>query len=239
MAVGQSSSWSRDSASHWSLGSIICALALSACSSGGELPERAVDGGPGDDLPAGTLRLPFVVDDYFLPNGCFGDADCSSGVINIDSRACRTRPGTSQGVCRRYRYTPLTADDPLYKGYLGILFQDVGPNGTGEIGMVPGLSVQPGATRVVFWASAGEEGLPVSFRAGGANNWDGVSNANLPYRDSFGVGLDVMLDVEPRQLEIDLTGVSYDTVVSPFGWAIEAEGRTEPIDLFIDDVRWE
>jgi len=62
----------------------------------------------------------------------------------------------------------------------------------------------------------------VNFRSGGANNWEGVTDPSLPYKDDFGVPLPVTLDSEFQQLEIDLSGVTYDTVVSPFGWAIES-----------------
>jgi hypothetical protein len=191
------------------------------------------------------LRLPFLVDDYFVPNGCFGDANCQREVIDINSRACLDRPATSQSVCRRYSYTPLPDTDPEYQGFLGVLFQDVGPLGEDDIGRVPGLPVEPGARRVTFWAwlGPGQEQV-VSFRAGGANNWEGNTDPSLPYADGFGVPLDVTLSDQLTQLEIDLSGVAYEDVVSPFGWAIEAPpavGTSAPstIELYIDDLRWE
>jgi hypothetical protein len=175
-----------------------------------------------------------------VPNGCFGDADCGGGVIAMNNRrACDDRPARPQSVCWRFTYDPLAEGEPGYEGYLGILFQGVGPGGEDDIGKVAGLPVAPGATRAVFWAKVGAGSVEVAFRAGGANNWEGNTDPALPYKDDFGVPADVVLGTEFRQIAIDLTGVSYTRVVSPFGWAIEAKGRTEPIELFIDDVRWE
>jgi hypothetical protein len=188
-----------------------------------------------------VLRLPFLVDDYFVPNGCFGDSDCGGGVIDINSRACSDRMPSVQGVCRRYRYSPLAADAAGYQGYLGILFQDVGPNNDQQgIGTVPPLRIEPGARRVVFWAKVGAgDSVLVHFRAGGANNWEGNTNPDLPYKDSFGVPQDATLGPTFQQVVIDLSTTSYQDVVSPFGWAIKSEGHPEPIDLYIDDLRWE
>jgi hypothetical protein len=218
-------------------------VALLGCSSGGELPKVVVDTGP-PEVPAGSdaakeLKLPFLVDDYFVPNGCFGDADCAGGVIDIDSHGCEDLPATVQSVCRVYTYTPLAKGSSGWKGFLGILFQDVGPKGVSDIGRVPGLPVQPGAQRVVFWAKLRSGSLDVAFRAGGANNWEGHTDDSLPYKDDFGVPRTVTLDSSYQQIEIDLSDVTYDDVVSPFGWAIESDGRTDPIALYIADVRWE
>jgi hypothetical protein len=183
------------------------------------------------------LRLPFLVDDYFVPNGCFGDATCQGGVIEINSRVCSSpRPASAQGVCRRYTYDPLAEGEPGFQGYLGILFQDA-VSGSSDIGLVPPVSIEPGAKRVVFWAYLGSGSVMVHFRAGGANNWEGHNDQSLPYWDTFGVPLSVMLTTEPTQFEIDLSTTTYDKVVSPFGWAIV--GPTEPVELYIDDVRWE
>ena len=213
------------------------------CSSGGELPKQVADLGPPSDvdpsLDPNQLRLPFLVDDYFVPNGCFGDGDCGSGVISINSRACQDRPASVQGACRLYTYSPMVVGTPGYKGYLGILFQDVGPMGESQIGKVAGLPVQAGAKRVVFLAKVSSGSVDVAFRAGGANNWEGKTDASLPYHDTFGVPADVTVTKDYTQISIDLTGVTYDDVVSPFGWAITSNGRTEPVELYIADLRWE
>ena len=42
-----------------------------------------------------------------------------------------------------------------------------------------------------------------------------------------------------QQVVIDLSTTTYQDVVSPFGWAIKSEGHPDPIDLYIDDLRWE
>jgi hypothetical protein len=224
--------------------SIICALSvgwlgLSGCSSGGELPKQQPDNGPPSAaVDPNVLRLPFLVDDYFVPNGCFGDDNCAGDVININSRACQDTPASVQSVCRLYTYQPLAKGAPGYQGFLGILFQDVVP-GTTEIGRVPGVAVQPGAQRVVFWAKVGVGPIDVAFRAGGANNWEGNTDPTLPYKDDFGVPRDVTLTKDYQQISIDLTGVTYKDVVSPFGWAIKSQGRTDAIELYIADLRWE
>jgi hypothetical protein len=181
--------------------------------------------------------LPFLVDDHFVPNGCFGDANCQGDVISIDSRACPPDRPLTQSLCRRFRYTPLPADAAGFVGFLGILFQDVGEADASGIGQVPGLPIEPGAQRVLFRAGAARAGLQVTFRAGGA----GETDPSLPYRDEFVVSEAFTLSSELEPFQLDLSGVSYGAaVVSPFGWAIESDGTsTDPIDLFIQDVRWE
>jgi hypothetical protein len=228
----------------WVQASIICAFeaaALCGCSWGGELPKHTPDDGPPDasSIDPDQLRLPFLVDDYFVPNGCFGDNNCKGDVLVIDARACQDTPATVQSVCRLYRYTPLAKGAPGYQGFIGILFQDVGPNGESGLGEVPGVPVQPGAKRVAFWAKVDSGSVDVSFRAGGDNNWEGQTNPDLPYKDDFGVGQVVTLTKDYQQLSLDLTGVTYKDVVSPFGWAIESKGGTDPIGLYIADLRWE
>ena len=179
--------------------------------------------------------MPFLVEDYFVPSGCFGDSVCKVGVLAIDRHACDEQEATVQGVCRVYTYTPsLTGEDR----YLGILFQR-GDTREGEIGKVPGLPVQPGAKRLVFFAKVGAGKHEVDFRAGGANNWDGKTNPALPYKDSFGVPLNVTLGTRYEQLVIDLTEAAYTEVVSPFGFSIPATAQNEPVSLYISDVRWE
>jgi hypothetical protein len=213
------------------------ALTLSGCSSGGELPQDVSDTGPPAEPAPGVIRLPFLVDDYFVPNGCFGDEDCSADVITIDSHGCQDVPASAQGVCRLYSYKPSPVGAPGHKNHLGILSQDVGPGGESQIGKVPPLPVQPGAKHSVFWAKVGVGPVKVAFRAGGANNWEGDTDPKLPYKDTFGVPGDVTLDEDFQKIVIDLSGVTYSDVVSPFGWALV--DATEQVDLYIADVRWE
>jgi hypothetical protein len=90
-----------------------------------------------------------------------------------------------------------------------------------------------------FWAALGSGTREVSFRAGGANNWEGETDPSLPYKDDFATGKDVVVDTEFQFIEIELADATYEDVVSPFGWAIDSNGRTDTIELFIDDLRWE
>ena len=84
-----------------------------------------------------------------------------------------------------------------------------------------------------------DHSVDVGFRAGGANNWEGATDATLPYKDEFAVGADVTLDTQFQRISIDLSGATYHDVVSPFGWSITTLDVTEPIELYVDDVRWE
>lgn len=199
------------------------------------------DNGPPDVAEPDRLQLPFLVEDYFVPSGCFGDANCSSEVLTVDGHGCSDERPSAQGVCRRYSYRPLAVGTPGALGYLGILFQGVNPLDPSEveIGRVPGRPIAAGARRVTFSARVAGEPVLVTFRAGGANNWEGMTDPDLPYTDSFGVREPVTLTKAFQRVQIDLSGVTYDSVVSPFGWAIEPEGSIDPIDLDIDDVRWE
>jgi hypothetical protein len=146
-------------------------------------------------------------------------------------------PATVQGACRLFTYKPSPVGAPGHLNYLGILFQDVGPGGEGKLGRVPPVAVQPGAKRSVFLAKVGVGPVKVAFRAGGANNWEGKTDPKLPYKDTFGVPGDVTLTEDFQQIVIDLSDVTYSDVVSPFGWAIV--DATEPVDLYVADVRWE
>jgi hypothetical protein len=202
-----------------------------------------VDQGP-PQTPAGSdaskeLKLPFLVDDYFVPNGCFGDADCGRDVISIDSHGCEDPPASVQSVCRVFTYTPLPEDDPEWHGYLGILFQDVGENGESTIGKVPPLPVQAGAKRVVFWAKLRSGSVKVGFRSGGANNWTDGIDYSLPYWDNFAIEQVVELNTAYQKIEIDLSDTTYGDVVSPFGWSISSQQHPERIELYVADLRWE
>lgn len=201
-----------------------------------------MDSGP-PDPPTGNaakeLKLPFLVDDYFVPNGCFGDNNCAGDVIQIDSHSCEDPPATVQSVCRVYTYTPLPKTDPNHEDYLGILFQDVGPDGESTIGRVAPVPIQAGAQRVVFWAKLRSGSRQVDFRVGGANNWEGHIDKSLPYWDTFGVPHPVTLDNTYQQISIDLSDQTYGGVISPFGWSIPSESNTDTVVLTVADVRWE
>ena len=95
-------------------------------------------------------------------------------------------------------------------------------------GSAEGLTIPPGANRVTFWAWGASGGEVVNFLAGQSEAADGFALNSGP----------IMLAPGPAQYTIDLTGVDYDKVVSPFGWSAEATSDGSPLVFYVDDIQW-
>jgi hypothetical protein len=58
------------------------------------------------------------------------------------------------------------------------------------------------------------------------------------YPDPFAVRATVSLSPTPTQVQLDLTGATYDTVVGGFGFSSGADPET-PVTVYLDDLAWE
>src|SRR5690606_18830040 len=114
-------------------------------------------------------------------------------------------PEGAQGRCHYFSYAG-TAE-----GWAGLYWLA----GYENWGDDPGLSIEPGPTRVRFYAASNPPGLPVQFMVGG------VDDPKHPHRDSFARTLLPDLTEDLLQYEIDLRGAEYDAgVLGGFGWVI-------------------
>jgi hypothetical protein len=209
-----------------------------ACDAGGERPEISGGEAPSDTGGSSSwggqnshdvrVALPFVVDHHFHATGYMGAAVSEVDeppVLSSDRNVCRPRPEGAQGRCHYFRYAGAA------EGWVG-LYWLAGYENWGES---PGLSIEPGPTRVRFYAASNPPGLPVQFMVGGVGS---VDDPEHPHADTFVRTLspdDLTTTLVPY--EIDLRGAEYDQgVLGGFGWFIFS---SEPGELFIDDIRWE
>jgi hypothetical protein len=170
-------------------------------------------GGAGGGGPLGPVSLPFAVDSRYSPSGYMGDGE-SGGVA--DEAACPARAGEEKGNCHRFT---LTKKDV---GWGGIFWQY--PDG--NWGVLPGLDIPAGATRISFWAWGEKGGETVSFLVGIA--------------DADGFGIDsgpITLTKEPKQYFLSLRNATYTDVVGGFGWS--AGGMAAPVVFYVDDIQWQ
>lgn len=209
----------------WFVFCLLVAGLSSACGAKSEdpndLPGPVVDPGPpplGDGLP-----LPFVVDDHFHPSGCYAAEGCP---VTIDT-GCSERAEGAQGQCYVFRFVEGQA-------FAGVFFQNVDEVGAGNWGQAPGTTIVPGASAVTFYAAASPAGQSVTFKVGG------ISDAELSYKDSLNIEFVATLGSELEHFSIPLDGANYEQVLSAFSWhVVRLDGQAGPIDLILDDVRWE
>jgi hypothetical protein len=88
-------------------------------------------------------------------------------------------------------------------------------------GPLPGKNIEPGATRVTFYAAGNKGGEVVDFLAGGI--------VGGPCPDFPAVHLIVSLTTTMTQYSIDLSGITYTSVIGAFAWAA-GPGLTVPPD---------
>lgn len=229
------------------LGWLVAGLGLtlvlaSGCNEGGEVPEwdfstgGATDGGSGPSTGSassggqtplggganyspGLLRLPFAVDDHYVPYGFMG---AGQAAIESDPNLCEKRREGAQGRCHHYNYAVPPGDDH-WAGLFWLTTYD-------NWGERAGWEVEEGATRVVFFASSEPAGAPVTFFVGGLDS-------GFAYSDQFDVSLEPQLSTDLQEYSLDLVGANYEAgVLGGFGFSIAAE---QGYSIVIDDIRWE
>ena len=106
------------------------------------------------DPPAEPVPVPFVVSDYYSPDGFWGDGE-TFGFIDVQ-RVCPDRPPGARGDC----YTITYKAGPKRNG--GIFWQYPHNNW----GFEPGRRISDGATKIVFQVKGKAGGEMVGFSAG-------------------------------------------------------------------------
>jgi hypothetical protein len=171
--------------------------------------------------PPEPIRVPFVVSDYYSPDGFFGDGEIA-GKVNL-TKSCPTRAPGAAGDCYTIEYRP------DIKGYAGIFWQHPHNNW----GDRPGHRVGPGATRVTFQAR-GPGGQIVTAGGGQMDS--------KPFGDSFKLEeVTVSLSDTWTPHEVPFRGMNYagpNGVIGAFLIVVKAGAEDQPITFFLDDIRW-
>jgi hypothetical protein len=171
--------------------------------------------------PPEPLPLPFVVSDYYSPDGFFGDGETRGKVDLVKS--CPTRPAGAQGDCYTITY------HPGVKRFAGIFWQHPHNNW----GDRPGHRVTPGATRITFQAR-GPAGQTISAGAG--------QRDTQPHHDVFQLeesSVTLTEGWQPGEVlfrEMDYQGPS--GVLGAFVVSLRAPDDDHSIVFFLDDLRW-
>jgi hypothetical protein len=189
-----------------------------SCSGGAKPSVEAGDA----SLSIDVTSLPFAIDDHFVPSGYLGDA--VDGPLTLAEEGCGARVEGAQGRCHRYAYGTTPGI-----GWASVFWQ----YGDGNWGSQPGLSVAPGALRVSFVGRSLNGSLSVRITIGG------ISDAELPYQDSFTRESELTLTADRQRFEVDLAGVAYDAVIGAFGWTLDAPNAGSGHVIELDDLRWE
>jgi hypothetical protein len=198
---------------------------LASCHGTSETPHYGTTGGGGSagagsssssGLPSGPAPIPFAVDDYYSPSGFMGDGEQPGGLT--DAPACPARAGDALGKCHHVTWKPGA------KGWAGVYWQY--PDG--NWGTAAGHAIDPGATRVSFWAWGKSGGEKVDFFSG-INPPDG-------YKVETG---DLTLTATPTQYFLKLAGATYGTVVGAFGWSSGTSDGSTPVEFYVDDIQWQ
>jgi hypothetical protein len=173
--------------------------------------------------PAEPVPLPFVLSDYYSPDGLWGDGEMRGSVV-VTKSCAEPAPGGA-GDCYTITYTP--GD----KRFAGIDWQYPHNNW----GTAPGLRITPGATRIRFMARGDKGGEMISIGAG--------QSGTARYKDQLSVsGLDLVLTPTWTAYELPLQGQRYDGpdgVIGGFIVSMRASSSPEPTVFQLDDVRWQ
>jgi hypothetical protein len=146
--------------------------------------------------------------------------------VTIDT-GCEERAEGAQGQCYRFKFVAGQA-------FAGVFFQNVDEIGGGNWGQAPGTLIVPGATAVSFYAAIEPAGHSVRFKVGG------ISDETLAHADTLDIEFVATPGSTLEHFSIPLEGMTYDEVLSAFSWHIERPAdQTDPIELIVDDVRWE
>jgi hypothetical protein len=186
---------------------LIPLLALSAC---GVSPAQP---------PSEPIPLPFIVSDYFSPDGFFGDGELRGQLDLVKS--CPSRAPGAQGDCYTITYRPGV------KRFAGVFWQHPHNNW----GDRAGHRVAPGATRVTLQAR-GPAGQLISVGAG--------QRDSQPMHDDFQLEeVSVSLGEAWARTEIPFRGMTYSGVIGAFLVSIKAGDKDDPVTFYLDDLRWQ
>jgi hypothetical protein len=177
--------------------------------------------------------LPVVIDDFYAPSGYMEDARMGNATMTPamegDDTTCNgERAAGGRGFCHIVTFDSFPAGG---LGWGGVFWQYPG----GNWGMLPGLAIEPGATRVRFMAR-GETGTEVvGFSVG-------IGQGSEPYADKVKVAnQNFTLTTEWKEYELMLpASADYSKgVAGPFSWGVGSEGNTVPLKFYLDDITFE
>ena len=166
--------------------------------------------------------MPFVVSDYYSPDGFFGDGETRGRVTLV--RGCPNRPADAAGDCVGITYLPGA------KRSAGIFWQHPHNNW----GDYHGHFISEGATRITF-SARGESGGESLTVGAGQKSANAVS-------DKFSLEeVQVALTKDWKAYELPFRGMKYDSptgVVGAFMVRWSAKDNDDPSVFYLDDIRW-
>jgi hypothetical protein len=179
---------------------------------------------PGDP-PAAVVPIPFVVSDYYSPDGFYGDGE-TRGFLDVQ-RNCPDRPANAAGDC--YAISYLVGP----KKFAGVIWQYPHNNW----GIDRGRQVGPGATRISFQVKGKTGGEKAKFSAG--------QSTTPKFHDVFHLSpLEATMTTAWTAQSVLLRGETYngpDGLLGAFEVAFDA-GTAQVGDSFVvylTDLRWE
>lgn len=209
-------------------------------SSTGPTPSGTGTGNPdtppdadGGTPSTGSIALPFLVSDQFVPSGFMGDSPADFNAIKMspDASKCGARDPSAKGVCYSVSWTPSFLPNAK-SAWVGVYWQYPANNW----GAKSGKPIASGAAKVSFLAKGGAGGEMLTFLAGGINTKGG--DPTLTYSDGFSATLPATLTTSWTRYEIPLSGDTYSSVLGGFGWSITTNAMT-PVSFYVDDITWE
>jgi hypothetical protein len=173
--------------------------------------------------PTEPLPVPFVVSDYYSPDGFWGDGE-TRGSLDVQ-RTCPDVPAGAAGDCYAIRYLAGA------HRFAGVNWQYPHNNW----GFDPGRHVRPGANRITFSARGAAGGEQVGFSAGQ------TGTANL-FNDSFSLSAEkVTLTGAWTDYTVLLRGESYDGrdgLIGAFVVSLAAPSDDRPVVFYLTNLRW-
>ena len=174
--------------------------------------------------PEEPVPLPFVVSDFYSPDGYWGDGE-KRGAVVLD-KSCPQRAPAATGDCYTITYQP--GD----RHFAGINWQYPHNNW----GTDPGLRIAGGAARITGQARGERGGELVGLGAGQANTHN-------PHDDGFNVGpFDFDLATKWAPFSIPLGGQTYagpSGLIGAFILTLRAGDDERPQVIYLDALRWE
>ncbi len=156
--------------------------------------------------------------------------DCKPGVQPIYA------PSGWMGATENIEYENCCTDNPrgttcikftLTEGeWAGVVWQ-YPANDWGDI--PDGLNLTA-ARRLTFWARGERGGEQVEFKMG-------VLGRDKPYPDSGSAGVTTRLSKQWKQYSVALSGKNLKCIKTGFSWSLR--GRSEPVTMYVDDIRYE
>jgi hypothetical protein len=179
---------------------------------------------PGDP-PVEPIPVPFLVSDYYSPDGYYGDGE-TRGFLDVQ-RVCPDKPANAQGDCYAVVYTV----GP--KKYAGVFWQYPHNNW----GIERGRQIAPGATKITFMVKGKAGGEKVKFSAG--------QSTTPKFHDTFHLSpLEATLTTEWTEKSVLLRGEPYmgpDGLIGAFEVLLETPTSQlgDTFVLYVTNVRWD